>query len=375
MIRIANIVTDEKFIDSQIEYQDTTKDVCHHDYFYLKNKDFDGSFSYIKSKERIQVVSWLELLIKLKEKQYNAVFLHGLCSRFTKFVPFVYKGIKVFWFSWGYDFYSTDDSLICQMELYHEETNKALLQLENAEQKGIVLTVEKQIKKFLYRKSIKRVDYYSGVLPVEYDLIKNVAYFRALPVRYSYVNLKICDIKHEIKMGKGRNIIVGNSADPTNNHFDVIPYLNKLNLTDRKVYFPLNYAGEKKYISLLKNTINQSMSDNAVCLDTFMPFEQYKSLIESCSVGVFFHERQQALGNITMLIMNGCKIFLSETSVLYKYYKSIGVKVFSIQNELNQESLDVNLSFEEIHNNVKILGENRSKSNQISRLKKIYEII
>ena len=46
MIKVANFVIDEKFIDWQIEFQDMTKDMCQHDYYYVGNK----AFKFIKNK-------------------------------------------------------------------------------------------------------------------------------------------------------------------------------------------------------------------------------------------------------------------------------------------------------------------------------------
>jgi len=46
-----------------------------------------------------------------------------------------------------------------------------------------------------------------------------------------------------------------------------------------------------------------------------LPFDEYKSKVESCDFAVFGHLRQQALGNIFLAIMNRQTVYLPENSV------------------------------------------------------------
>ena len=72
---------------------------------------------------------------------------------------------------------------------------------------------------------------------------------------------------------------------------------------------------------------------------------QFKaSLIGSCGFSIYFHERQQAMGNIFLSLRNGNKVFMSETNLAYEYLKSFGFIVFSVQRDLNQKNLDAHLT-------------------------------
>jgi hypothetical protein len=44
------------------------------------------------------------------------------------------------------------------------------------------------------------------------------------------------------------------------------------------------------------------------------------------------HKRQQAFGNINNALYKGAKVFLRPENLLYKYYKSIGMKIFSVED-------------------------------------------
>lgn len=61
-----------------------------------------------------------------------------------------------------------------------------------------------------------------------------------------------------------------------------------------------------------------------------------------------FHERQQALGNISVALWNGCSVFLSETSEVFKMYKAMGIPLFSLQSDLVDDNLQQVFSREEI---------------------------
>ena len=106
-----------------------------------------------------------------------------------------------------------------------------------------------------------------------------------------------------------------------------------------------------------------------------MPSQEYFELVLSCSVAIFFMERQQAVGNIGRALRYGCKVFLSETNPVYTYYKDLGLKVFSIQQDLVQKEIDSPLSMEDIENNRAILSKRTNKEQYIRDLNYIYECI
>src|SRR5699024_4248030 len=68
----------------------------------------------------------------------------------------------------------------------------------------------------------------------------------------------------------------------------------------------------------------------------FMDFDQYVSLLKSCSMMIMNHKRQQGAGNIGIGVYLGAKVFVNPVSPLHEYYKSIGVTIFSL-NDLEQE--------------------------------------
>ena len=39
---------------------------------------------------------------------------------------------------------------------------------------------------------------------------------------------------------------------------------------------------------------------------------EYNKIINSCNVGIFYHDRQQSMGNIIELLLNGSKLFFKK---------------------------------------------------------------
>lgn len=65
----------------------------------------------------------------------------------------------------------------------------------------------------------------------------------------------------------------------------------------------------------------------------FTSLENYVKMLSSCSVGIFYHYRQQAMGNIIAMLWLGSRVYMHEKNPAYRYLKRIGLKVFVLQND------------------------------------------
>lgn len=369
MLKIANFVTDDKFIDSVIDIQEMLSRGCAHDYIHVTAKK-DKPFEYVKRPERLTLLRRREVLPYLTGNGFDAVFLHNFFSLPWDITCQIGEGIKVFWFAWGWDIYSTPQMKpAIDMELYHPETRSAIPEKNPP---GFI----EQREYDDYVKAVKRVDYFSGILPSEYDLMRQNPYFRARPVTYVYTKKAIIDrIEGGGDFCEGENIIVGNSADPACNHLDVLPYLSKLDIGDRKVYLPLSYSGSRHYAELVARRYKEVLGESAVVLSDFVPFEEYSKIWQSCGYGIFFSERQQANGSLVNMSWNGCKLFLSETSIGYKYLSGIGMKLFTVQGDLEPGSWEAPLTPGDRRSNREIIYKMRSRQAVSDVLSDICKII
>lgn len=59
-----------------------------------------------------------------------------------------------------------------------------------------------------------------------------------------------------------------------------------------------------------------------------MPIEKYTEFISKMDIGFFIMNRQQAIGNIFMMLANGCKVYLRKNSQMDEYItKSVSVNL------------------------------------------------
>ena len=384
-IRIVHFVIDDKFIDPMIFSFDSLGN-WENQYILIRNMSFQKIRS-IKSKHVLLRSRWQVKKDIQNENFADFIILHSLYSLPMDLVPIINKRIKVVWFSWGYDLYENTPPIepiikISNMfgNITSEYVNKS---------KTIRVSLKKRIRKaislylwpvsnFYLRKTLLRINYFSGVIPEEYELLKlNVPYFDANKVGFSYP-LSIKDMYSEDKINSddfilGNNILLGNSSTETNNHLDVLFLLQNEGIIDRKLILPLSY-GSDLYRQYVVAEGRKLFKENFIPIMTFMPFEEYNSIIKSCSIAIFAHERQQALGNILMCLWNGCKVFLSKNSIVYKYLKSLGTVIYSIQDDLTRDFVASKMYESDIYKNRGIITVNYSSKSINSKIEAILHL-
>lgn len=377
MKKIANFVIDEKFIDWQIDYHDLTQDVCVHDYYFVGYKNF----RFIKkNKNRIIIIKDTDVVEVVKS--YDAVFLHSLFGLPINIIPQIDAKIKVFWFAWGYDIYNnpTPKPLV-NLNLYHPLTKRYIRRDIKGSLYRVLMNIRDNIKRRgwkYYIEAVKRIDYFSGIIPEEYELVRSFCpVFKAKQVDYSY-----CDItqfsqfdSNDYNFLHGNNIIIGNSTAYTNNHLDVFESIKNIYLGSRKIIAPLSYFPNPRYVKTLKEKGGKYFSDRFIALTDFLPIDEYNKVLNSCGFCIFAIERQQGMGAVNKCLYNGCKVFLYETSIIYKHCQNMGIKVFSIEKDLIDNNAFMPLAYDDAINNRKKICEKISKEVMVNKLYNIYNMI
>ena len=202
--------------------------------------------------------------------------------------------------------------------------------------------------------AVSRVDYFSGVFPTEYDMVKQQPFFLAKQILFNYNTKKGVFTESGINRDLhpiGNTIQVGNSANKLGNHRNTFWRLRHVELGKRKVFTPLSYGGDPLYVSTVCKMGKRMFGDNFVPLIDFMPYDEYTKMTKSVSVAIHNIIQQAAVGNILLNLWNGAKVFLPEESIGYQYFKSLGFRIFSIERELNQENIDTRLDDKDIIDN------------------------
>lgn len=367
-IKLYHFVIDEKFFDEVINHFDNDGRFDNRCFMIVDTPNY--SFKYIKNNSRIELIYNKKMLKDILQNEYDALFFFSLPE--YKIFNYIPKDRIIIWWAWGYDIYGMDRFI--DIPLYKQYTNKYIenrskrlsARIKNALKKIPILL---DIKHGSRSKAIKRIDYFQPVLRSEYCLMQKVKGFRAKEFYYpgSWIGLESMCQQPPIE---GNDILVGNSASFTNNHFDVWDKIEPFVPTDSKAVFPINY-GNSNYANAICEKIGGG-NKKVQFLKEFLPAEEYFKIIDNCSYAVFGVLRQEAMGNILHCLIKGVKVFLYEDSIPYNYLKSIGCYVYSIE-EIDSDSFIIPLTKEErIHNQKVIIAE--AKVRELISVQAINEI-
>ena len=127
------------------------------------------------------------------------------------------------------------------------------------------------------------------------------------------------------------NIIVGNSADPSNNHQEVFEKLKSFRDHAIKIYVPLSY-GDKRYAEKIIACGTNIFGSKFFPLLNFMPVEEYVVFLANIDIAIFNHRRQQGIGNITTLLGLGAKVYMRSDVTTWDTFNKLGLTVFDFSS-------------------------------------------
>ena len=371
MVKVLHIIKDDKFFDSTIETFEADKRLANRCVLIVDTPNYN--FKFIKSRDKVKLLFGKEKIKKELSGDYDVIYFHSIMINQYRCFKYIPDDKIVIWWCWGFELYSSVKGMkpLLPMPLYRLRTRQYIGQTKNLSR--VIKDLAKKVLNscvWTYRRNkvLMRVDYFQPVLPIEYSLLKINRHFKAQEF-YSNRSLDVfCD--DTTQYGKG-NILFGNSATYTNNHLDVWERIRKYVPSESEVFVPLNY-GYDGYAEGITDVIGDK-GLKVSFLRTFLPKEEYFSLLESCSFAIFGILRQQAMGNIYFCVQHGIKVFLYKDSLIYKYLSDAGYIVFTIE-DVNIDSFRVPLTEEQIAQNRSALRKDAEYRNSIYE-KVIGEII
>ncbi|WP_417539707.1 TDP-N-acetylfucosamine:lipid II N-acetylfucosaminyltransferase [Marinobacter sp.] len=158
------------------------------------------------------------------------------------------------------------------------------------------------------------------------------------------------------------NILLGNSADPSNNHIEALERMLPFKDEAFKIYVPLSYGDQNHARKVIKQG-KEWFGEKIEPLTGFMPFEQYLEFLKNIDIAIFNHRRQQAMGNTITLLGMGKTVFMRSDVSQWHFLKGLGVKL----NEIDNLDLCI-LTTKEAEGNVNRVYSYFSKENLISQL-------
>ncbi len=275
-------------------------------------------------------------------KKAERIYLHGLFSDDLINYLFWHKRFlsKCYWLMWGGDLYG------CMERSYSIRNFYSL---------------------YCRRSVIRKIAFFVTYVYGEFELAVKKCNFNGEYLEcFLYPNNFFDKDDFAVEKHKGVNILVGNSADPSNNHFEIFDRLLEFRDSDMQIYVPLSYSS-RKHAKEVEKRGYELFGDKFRPLMEYMPKEEYMRLLDSIDVAVFAHRRQQAMGNIISLLGMGKKVYMRSDITPWFFFEKIGIKVYDFQ--------DFNL--EPIENHVLVENRRRvanyfSKANYIEQLKRLF---
>lgn len=322
-------------------------------------------FKFIKSTQVLRISQDDFIRMCIVSPEYDYVILHSFNSLPYNLIYKIHPAIKLIWFSFGSDIYSNhwpEYKLIPINNRIDDFKSKILYLYGRNWSPYALLGMTKQIIKYgtnvrkRFLNAVKRVDYYSGVFPEEYDLAKCNLDFRAKPFSFNYTApaavypFHETDIESEIPVKNG-SILIGNSATTLLNHVSTLELLYRQGINDRQLILPLSYSGTKKYVNYVLKTAHKLFPGLVVPLIDFVPYDEYNNLISSASIAIFNIKQQASVGNILLALWAGQKVYFPKESMNFRHFTDIGMRVYGIEDELTEENIAIPLNKEDIQNN------------------------
>lgn len=318
-MKILHVCSLDKFIPPYIQFVRKNFTVNQHS-FFLRGDDktypYEVDDAIYHGKKKKDLIYLLRQMIKA-----DKIILHGLFDPYVILLlslnPYLLK--KCYWVMWGGDLYSY------------------MYEPVNIKQKII-----DKCRRFI----IKRIGYLLTYIPGDIEIARNEygakgKYLETIGylsnIYQSHKNTESTTI-----LNSSINILVGNSADPSNRHFEIFDILTKHKEQNIKLYTPLSY-GDQDHASKVIKKGQTIFGDKFVPLTNFLPKNEYTELLNNIDIAIFNHARQQAMGNTINLLGMNKTVYLREGTSQWHFLKSLDLEIhdinkFSIKNDFSLTS-------------------------------------
>lgn len=343
--KVLHIGNYENFIPPFIEIVKDNFDFSKH--FFLFTGDVLGgeikkykNVSIMKKSIFSRINYYLKIIVMMHKSK--KVILHGLFDNklaiILFFAPWLLK--KCYWVMWGGDLY-----------VYQ-------LGVRNWKWK---------LREFFRRPVIKKMGYLVTYIKGDYELAQNWYGARG---DYKECLMYTSNLYRAYEVPKKKsqsiNLLIGNSADPSNNHLEIFDKLDDYKDQNIKIYTPLSY-GNKEYAIKVAAEGEKRFGSKFVAMKDFMQFSEYLEFLGEIDIAIFNHKRQQAMGNTITLLSLGKKVYMRNDVTQWQFFKSHNITIYNIEKlmitPLDQSVLDEN----KIH-----LSEYMSENNLINQLKILF---
>ena len=260
-------------------------------------------FLYSPNKKNLIRNAWI---FYNSSRKASKIIFHGN-PIFHYFFLFPWLLKKTFWAIYGYELRNT--------EIY--------------EKKSISDSFHSYMKRFVLKRISGHITHIKGDSDLANIQFKSSANFYYSPMYLSNViTIDNSDDHRQIKSKEVKNIMVGNSTSPTNNHSAIFKMLLPYREENIVIYCPLSYGTFDDYKNEVMKNGKLLFGEKFVPVTNYMePFE-YNSFLKNMDIVIFNHNRQEAMGVTLNLIGMGKIVYLNSETTSYKSLIDRGIRIF-----------------------------------------------
>lgn len=259
-------------------------------------------------------LEWLRKLVVLGN-QAERIIIHGMFDPRVFVALFLQPWLlrKCYWMIWGGDLYTT---------------------LTDAP------TPKLRLREMFKRPLIKRMGYLVTYVRGDIALARSLYKARGKQVECLMYPSNIVDPQTlpAATPGPVMTIMVGNSADDSNNHADIFEKLRQLDDGQFEIVSPLSY-GDAQYREQVLARGRALFGARFKPVLQMMPYAEYLKLLAQVDIAVFAHERQQAMGVTISLLGMGKRVFIRSDMPQWETFSALGLDV-SRYEELHIARMD-----------------------------------
>ncbi len=309
-------------------------------------------------------------------KIYDLIIIHFLRSKYLQILTNTFIPInKVVWIVWGADAFQlgTFFNKHLMFETWRSRIRNSFKRSTRFGFSILIRSVFPHILDFqkIFKHQIKCISYIKRIWVLVPGDEKGIEKYNNTGFSVNHFNyLDPIFLEDSKDLNSGNNILIGNSAEYTNNYQDVIINLQTHEIKGYNLIFPINY-GDEINANDVEIKAKIKFKEQALCLRQFMDIDKYVALINTCEIAIMPHIRQQAIGNIVKLLLGGCHVYFNSKSNVYIFLKKNG---FIVSSFFERESLR-KLTSEEKKININLakqtFGKEQIHSNTLKLLKEI----
>lgn len=342
---ILHLVEHEKFIPAFIALVAQALTRERHGFFFVHNGCRFTEQTEVKvtrdSDFRHRIQYYVALIKRLNSS--NKIVLHGLFNSRLIFILFLQPWLwkRCYWMIWGGDLYT-----------YAIHKN----------------TVAWHIKEFFRRPLIRHFGHLITYLPGDIELARQWygargEYHECLVYpSNTFEKQNLPENRHT-----GIHVLIGNSADPSNRHAEILEKLQPYAESDLHIYAPLSY-GNSSYADAVEAEGKLRFGEKFTALRSFMSYPEYLKLLAGIDIAIFNHERQQGMGNIISLLGMGKTVYLNPRISTWQMLTRMGLVVGDV-DALSLQPLEAFTA----HNNQRIIEAEFSRAKLITQLRHVLE--